>query len=264
MTFDWEQNKAEALQNGIREETKDSGISSLFGHFGRTPPPTQTTAFMPAQDDVVKDHTFCNFPDLRFEAGIRVSGCTFKNCTVSFSEGTLVIDCTFENCEVSFDQGIVSDCTFKNIRNMSLEKNYMTRSHFHELLYSDNSTDRLIDLTNSTITDCSFDDVLLNEETCYLCGSDDDISNVVGCSFTHIHTCCIHHDHTDFIADSIYTNGCTGLDSMTYLSSEEAERNRKRTEQICDRISELYELMKTGILTQDEVNELKTKLMQAD
>lgn len=262
MTFDWEQNKAEALQNGIREETNDSGISSLFGHFGRTPPPTRTTAFMPAQDDVVKDHTFCNFPDLRFEAGIRVSGCTFKNCTVSFSEGTLVIDCTFENCEVSFDQGIVSDCTFKNIRNMSLEKNYMTRSHFHELLYSDNDTDRLIDLTNSTITDCSFDDVLLNEETCYLCGSDDDISNVVGCSFTHIYS--IHQDHTDFISDDIYTNGCTGLDSMTSLSNAAAEWNRKRTEQVCERISELYELMKTGILTQDEVNELKTKLMQAD
>lgn len=192
MVFDWKNNKEEALANGIkRVET--------FG---------QTQVVMTSVNGAVEGHTFRNFPELEFEDGAIITGCTFEDC------GTIsAYECNFHRC------------TFRRVEFVFSVRSKIINSKFCELI-CDN--DMLISLEDSELKHCTFDDIELRGDS-YLCDgvgdswikagrfsnirtsrADKEIANceeTVGKVFKKKKKFCI-----------IEEDSCTGLDSIQVLA----------------------------------------------
>ena len=150
MIFDWNNNKEEALANGIQDPSRSWGNYNV----------------MKATNKVVKNHVFRNFEKLKFE------------------EETLVVDCVFENCKtIDFDECRIENCTFTRIDTIYATQSNFTNSKFKELV-CDNSM--VISLEDSDISHCSFEDVELKDDS-YLCDGVG-TSWLEHCSFSNIRT----------------------------------------------------------------------------
>ena len=152
MLYDWKNNKEDALKNGITEEIILDCYSKIV---------------MNAADGVVAHHTFRNFDRLIFE------------------QGTLLEDCIFEDCtELQLDECQIHNCVFQRVDTIFAIDSIFVNSKFTELACEDDMV--LIDLTDSKISHCSFDDIELGEESCLCSGTAD--SWIEYCRFTNIHT----------------------------------------------------------------------------
>lgn len=150
MIFDWKNNRQEALSNGMYEAKVFNLVDIV----------------MKAVDGKVSHHTFKNFDKLKFE------------------EGTCIEDCVFEDCgDITFDENNVKGCTFKRISTIFSTRSSFEDSSFSEL-YCEN--DMIISLEDTEITDCSFDDVELQNDS-YLCDGVG-TSWLESCAFSRIRT----------------------------------------------------------------------------
>lgn len=123
MIFDFKNNKAEALANGIVEKEYFSVIE-----------PT-----MVVEGGVVSGHIFRNFDSLTFEEDVLIENCIFEDCGTIDFENDKVINCEFhktglvftrytefDGCEfshivaeggqvISLEEGLVRNCKFDDI-----------------------------------------------------------------------------------------------------------------------------------------------------
>ena len=197
MVFDWQNNREEALANGIRE-------CRVF---------STKLITMTASNNVVAHHTFRNFSKLAFE------------------EGTLIEDCIFENCaDITIDGCRVDNCTFRCVDLISFIYSNVTNSRFCDLT-GGNVNDAVLLLEDGELNHCTFENITLQNDSFLCSGSGSpwiehcDFSKIrtsradreiilceeeVGMIFKHTKQFCI-----------VDENSCTGLDQIEYLPEQE-------------------------------------------
>lgn len=104
-------------------------------------------------DEFVKGYTFKNFPKISFEEH-------------------KVVDCIFENCGViAFDESKVKRCTFKNADGFELTNTSIENSVFRDIHFSSDYEDGLIQMEDSEISGCTFENIEITNDSYLFEGS---------------------------------------------------------------------------------------------
>lgn len=104
-------------------------------------------------DEFVKGYAFLNFPK------------------ISFGDHK-VVDCVFENCgTVAFEECKVKRCTFKNAGSIELTNADIEDSVFRDIHFSSDYEDGLIQMEDSEISGCTFENIEITNDSYLFEGS---------------------------------------------------------------------------------------------
>lgn len=147
MILDYKNNKAFALENGVKEEN--------------------------------------NIGETWFSGGAVVTGVTFCNFNNLCTENTVFENCTFENCQtVSFESCQIKNCTFKNVCNIDGTRTNFYDCTFKD---SCSDGPFLVIDSRGQVKGCTFDTITALGDQSYIIwsgyGKKHEIEMIVDCSF---------------------------------------------------------------------------------